>query len=280
MEYKAVIFFTYCFYTSVKGLELRLPNSIFLATAHDESALYRPLYKKIFNLPKAFLYNSIEERELIYKTFKTQGKISRLTCIGISEPDCNSVSFPNRFNEIQDNYILYLGRINSGKGYCELNRYFIDYKRRNPSDLKLLVVGKFDNGVKVTISDDIIYAGFVTDDERNIILSNAKILINPSKYESLSLSILESMIARTPILVNGNCDVLKGQCIRSNAGLYYTNYMEFEYGLNFILNNEEAYREMCENGYKFVKENYDWDTVVENVTSLIYEINYEPKENN
>jgi glycosyltransferase involved in cell wall biosynthesis len=142
------------------------------------------------------------------------------------------------------------------------------------------VVGKFDNGVKVTISDDIIYAGFVTDDERNIILSNAKILINPSKYESLSLSILESMIARTPILVNGNCDVLKGQCIRSNAGLYYTNYMEFEYGLNFILNNEEAYREMCENGYKFVKENYDWDTVVENVTSLIYEINYEPKENN
>ncbi|MGN0155977.1 MAG: glycosyltransferase, partial [Lachnospiraceae bacterium] len=86
--------------------------------------------------------------------------------------------------------------------------------------------------------------------------------------ESLSLVILESMALKRPILVNGNCAVLKGQCIRSNAGLYYENYYEFEAALNYILSNKEAYREMCQNGYNFVKDNYSWDTIVENVYEL------------
>ncbi|MGC4085878.1 MAG: hypothetical protein QM736_28070 [Vicinamibacterales bacterium] len=30
-----------------------------------------------------------------------------------------------------------------------------------------------------------------------------------------------------PVLANATCDVLNGQCIRSNAGLYYDNPQEF-----------------------------------------------------
>jgi glycosyltransferase involved in cell wall biosynthesis len=97
----------------------------------------------------------------------------------------------------------------------------------------------------------------------------------PSEYESLSLVILESMMAKRPVLVNGNCAVLKGQCIRSNAGLYYTDYFEFEYGLNYILSNNEVYRQMCENGYEFVKRVYNWDNVVDDVSGLIEELNNE-----
>ena len=77
---------------------------------------------------------------------------------------------------------------------------------------------------------------------------------------------------KRPVLVNGKCSVLKGQCIRSNAGLYYTSYFEFEAALNYILNNKEAYIKMCDNGYRVVKENYDWNTIIDNVASLIEEI--------
>ena len=42
--------------------------------------------------------------------------------------------------------------------------------------------------------------------------------------------------------------------------------------MNYILNNEGAYNEMCENGSKFVRENYNWDKVVRNVASLIEEL--------
>jgi glycosyltransferase involved in cell wall biosynthesis len=254
------------------GLKLGLKNSIFMPTAHDDANLHMPLYKKVFESAYAYLYNSIEERDLIYETFKTQDKPSRLTCVGIDEPDWDDGGFPERFSEYKDNYILYVGRVSMGKNVSELNRFFTEYKKRNPSDLKMIVAGKIDDEMNMKFSNDILYAGFVTDMERNELIRNAKLLVMPSKYESLSLVILESMIARRPVLCNGKCEVLKGQCKRSNAGLYYTNYFEFEYELNFMLNNKEEYSQMCENGYSFVKNNYDWDKVVESITGLINDI--------
>ena len=47
------------------------------------------------------------------------------------------------------------------------------------------------------------------------------LLIMPSYFESLSMVALEAWALGRPVLANGRCDVLKGQCIRSNAGLYY-----------------------------------------------------------
>ena len=144
----------------------------------------------------------------------------------------------------------------------------------------MVVVGKVDEGVKIRHSKDIIYVGFVTEEEKGAILQNAKFLVMPSKYESLSLVILESMAAGRPVLVNGRCEVLKGQCIRSNAGLYYTNYFEFEAAINDILNNDEADQQMCENGRHFVKNTYDWNKIVMEIGSLIEEIEDNVKSNN
>ena len=38
---------------------------------------------------------------------------------------------------------------------------------------------------------------------------------------------LEAWALGKPVLANGRCDVLRGQCVRSNAGLYYENFEEF-----------------------------------------------------
>ena len=80
------------------------------------------------------------------------------------------------------------------------------------------------------------------------------------------------MAAGRPVLVNGRCAVLKGQCLRSNAGLYYTDFFEFEAGLNYILSSEEEYRQMCENGYRFVRDYYSWDKVITDICGLIGEL--------
>ena len=54
-------------------------------------------------------------------------------------------------------------------------------------------------------------------------MAAAELLIMPSYFESLSMVALEAWALGRPVLANGRCDVLKGQCIRSNAGLYYEN---------------------------------------------------------
>ena len=270
-KYEAVIFFTYAYYPTVKGIGLHLKKSILIPTAHDEPSVYYPIYRGVFQAARAILYNSVEEKEFIIEQFHTERKPSRLTCVGIDIPD-DKGNLPEKLQEYKDNYIVYVGRVSKSKNFCELNRNFIEYKKRYPSQLKMVVVGKIDEGMVLYHSKDIIYMGFVSESEKNAILKNAKLLVMPSLYESLSLVILESMALGKPILVNGKCAVLKGQCIRSNAGLYYTNYFEFEACLNYIFSNADAYIQMCENGCDFVRKNYDWNKVVTEVKNLIEEI--------
>ena len=59
----------------------------------------------------------------------------------------------------------------------------------------------------------------------------------PSYFESLSMVALEAWALGRPVLANGRCDVLKGQCIRSNAGLYYESYEEFVEALYSLESN-------------------------------------------
>ena len=112
----------------------------------------------------------------------------------------------------------------------------------------------------------------MTREEKLDYMNNAKILILPSKNESLSIVVLESFLCRVPVIVNGLCPVLKGQCIRSNAGLYYTNYNEFEKELTLLLEDNELRDVLGANGEKFVEKTYAWDKVIENVNSLICEV--------
>ena len=71
------------------------------------------------------------------------------------------------------------------------------------------------------------HLGFCSDEDKFDALAAADLLIMPSYFESLSMVALEAWALGRPVLANGRCDVLKGQCIRSNAGLYYESYEEF-----------------------------------------------------
>ena len=87
-------------------------------------------------------------------------------------------------------------------------------------------------------------------------------MIMPSVFESLNIAILESWLCGTPVLVNGRCDVLKAQCRRSNGGLWYDNYTEFEACLTFLLNNEDTSATMARNGKSYVEQNYGWEKII------------------
>ena len=65
------------------------------------------------------------------------------------------------------------------------------------------------------------HLGFLADQDKFDAMAAADLLIMPSYFESLSMVALEAWALGRPVLANGRCDVLKGQCIRSNAGLYY-----------------------------------------------------------
>jgi len=63
--------------------------------------------------------------------------------------------------------------------------------------------------------------------------------------------------------------VLRGHCRKSNAGLYFEDYFEFEGALNYMLKNEEGYAKLCEGGSRYIDENYRWDVIVSKIKALV-----------
>jgi hypothetical protein len=63
------------------------------------------------------------------------------------------------------------------------------------------------------------------------------------------------------VLANGRCDVLKGQCIRSNAGLYYESFEEFVETLYTIESNRPLNRALGANGRAFYDAHYAWPVI-------------------
>lgn len=266
-NYDVIIFMTYLYYTTYFGIHIAPEKSILIPTAHDEPPIYLNIFNSVFHLPRFIGYNTIDEKKFIIKRFNNVYKESDILGVGIDIPeDLESISIKERF-DIDRDYILYVGRIDESKGCKELFEYFNQYIKDIGRDVKLVLMGK--PVMEIPKDRNIISLGFVTDEEKFNGIMQSKLVIIPSKYESLSMILLESMKLNKPVLVNGQCEVLKTHCKKSNAGLYYTNYTEFKECLELLLENENLSTKMGENGERYVYDNYDWDVIIAKLTNAI-----------
>lgn len=265
-HYKVIFFVTYLYYTTVMGLLKDFDNAVLIPTVHDEPAVYLRLFDKVFASAKAFIWNTEEEKTFAQKRFPfLENKAGEVVGLGIQKPQGTLPPIPESI--ANSPYIVYAGRIEAGKGCTKLFSYFQRYKKRFPGDLKLVLLGKA--AMEIPKSQDIIHLGFVSEEMKFAIMQQALLLVLFSKYESLSMVVLESMIMGRPVLVNEECEVLKGHCVRSNAGLYFGNYPEFEGALNYLQTHKEQYETMCRNGEKYVEYNYQWPVIIRKYQNII-----------
>ena len=136
---------------------------------------------------------------------------------------------------------------------------FIRYKKKYPSPLTLVLVGQ--SFMTIPNHPAIIQAGFVDEDVKARLLMNAKALLMPSPYESLSMVTLESMAVGVPVIANADCEILRDHIESSQAGYTYRTYDEFETAITNILTQDVS--EMAENGRQYVLQNYTWQAVLD-----------------
>ena len=265
-EYEAIIVVTYLYYTAVKSI-VRIKNkAIFIPTAHQEPFIHFDMYKKVFGAADAYVFLTDEEKDLVHSIFHNEDVPYEVMGVGVEVPEVvDSERFKKKYN--LDNYLIYVGRIDEGKDCPRLFKYFLEYKRRVKNDLKLVLMGKAV--CDIPKSPDIISLGFVSEEDKFDGIKGAKALILPSKFESLSISVLEAMTLSVPVIVNGICDVLKGHCVKSNGGLYYKNYFEFEGCINYMMEHPEEYAIMCKNARKYVEDYFQWDDIMKKFYRII-----------
>jgi glycosyltransferase involved in cell wall biosynthesis len=267
--YDATIFFTYLYFTSWAGIPAAWHRApiVFHPTAHDEPPLYLPLFDPMFRMASAFSYFTDEEADLVARRFRVKAPGA---VIGIGQ-DFHATADPDAFRAAHGlgdtPYLLYVGRVDPGKGSDELYDYFVAYKTRNPGPLRLVIVGE---PVKpLAPHPDLTVTGFVDDDMKQAAMAGAVALVHPSYFESFGMNLTESWIHGRPALVQGRCEVLDGQVRRAGGGIPYRGYAEFEAAVDRLSADPDLQRQLGEQGRRYVEANYRWDVVLDRYQELL-----------
>src|SRR4029450_5127023 len=205
------------------------------------------------------MYNSYEERAMIQAATHNEQVPGVVVGIGSEIPATSDAPRFRKKFDIRRPFAIYVGRVDENKGCKELFDFFQRYAATFPRGLDLVLVGSAI--MSVPQHPRIHHLGFVDDIDKFDAIAASDLLIMPSFFESLSMVALEAWALGKPVLANAKCDVLKGQCIRSNAGLYYESGAEFVETLRAIEFNKWIAGSLGKNGRQYYRDNYDWPVV-------------------
>ncbi len=261
-RYELLVFFTYLYYPTVYGLPIAPDKSVLIPTAHDEPPLKLDIYKEVFELPGSLIFNTESEELLVLDRFDAYKKMRETIGIGMQLLGLPDATAFRRKHKLANHFLLYAGRIDEGKGCGELLRFFRYYKeeRAAAGNLQLVFMGKLS--MKLPSARDIRYLGFLGEDEKLAAMAAATAVVIPSRLESLSIVALEAFSVGSPALVTAGSKVLVEHCRKSNAGLYYSDYNEFEAILDLLREDKLLARVMGKQGQAYIKENFGWEKLL------------------
>ena len=270
--YDYCLFFSYRYYHAYHGIRVAGPRAVLVPTAERDPALGLRIFGGSFRGVRALMYNSYEERALISAVSNNDAVPSVVVGIGSEVPEHPE---PQRFRQatgIEGPVLVYVGRIDENKGCRELFDYFQCYARLSPQ-LTLVLIGT--PVMPIPTHSRIRHLGYVTDEEKFDVMAAADLLVMPSHYESLSMVTLEAWALGRPVLANGRCDVLCGQCIRSNGGLYYESYEEFAETLHAIVSNSTLRNALGMNGRAYFNRHYTWPVIERKYLDMLDRLEHE-----
>ena len=253
------IFFTYRYYQTYHGLRTVNSRALLVPTAERDAAIGVSLFGSVFRGARAIMYNSLEERALIQEVAGNLDVPGDVVGVGSEvPPTADPLRFRRKFG-IDSRFAVYVGRIDENKGCKEMFEFFARYAAVHPRGVSLVLLGR--SIMRVPSSQRIHHLGFVSDQDKFDAIAAADLLIMPSYYESLSMVSLEAWSLGRPILANGHRDVLRGQCIRSNGGLYYESYEEFAEALRLLERDRHLNAVLGQNGQAYFRRHYAWPVV-------------------
>jgi glycosyltransferase involved in cell wall biosynthesis len=273
--YDYVLAFSYRYYHAWHVAQ-RLPaRTVLVPTAERDPAVALEIFKPVFRGVAAVMYNSPEEQAMIRGAAANADVPGVVVGVGSDVPQRTD---PARFRAsfgIRRPFAVYIGRIDENKGCGELFDYYLRYAAVFPRGLDLVLIGSAV--MPVPTHSRIHHLGFLDDRDKFDALAAADLLIMPSYYESLSMVTLEAWALGRPVLANGRCDVLKGQCIRSNAGLYYERFEEFIEALYALESNGPLHARLGENGREFFRRHYGWPVIEGKYLDTLQRLQKEPR---
>ncbi len=250
-------FYPYLYHTTTEGLaSATTALRVLHPAAHNEAIFNLDYIGDAFRKADALIYHTDSEKKMVEERH------------GVAATPNLTLGAPYRLapsktigdeRVLAGHYILYVGRVDPQKGVSLLAEYFLIYKERHPSDLKLAIAGPVI--IPPNLNEDIVLFGTVDEATKAALLENTLALVQPSIHESFSIVLMESWEMKRPVIVHGECAATVEHVEKSEGGLIFDDYPSFEAILELLLEDPNIADELGANGYEYAHNLYFEDNI-------------------
>ncbi|MFA5925523.1 MAG: glycosyltransferase family 4 protein [Parcubacteria group bacterium] len=247
-------------------------------------------------------YLRLGERIILNVPDKTISVTDHLRNIGLEKYGRDSLVIPNGVTVFKkassldvfkkwplkkNKYALAVSRLVAHKEIHTLIQAFINLKAQEKIDkeFKLVVAGggsytdDYVRELKAMIRGrkDIVFAGVQRGEKLAALYKNAAFYAQPSRAEGLSLALLESMgMGLAPLVsdIPENLSAIHENGFVFRVGDTFDLMSKFEY----LVNHPLKAKAMGEKARRMVKEEYNWDKIVDEIESVYHQVVLEKRE--
>ncbi|MFC0082158.1 glycosyltransferase family 4 protein [Aciditerrimonas ferrireducens] len=263
-----VCFYPYLYYPTVRAIGRVPMPAVLHPAAHDEPALYLPVFGRTFASADALCYHTEAERRLVQQVYPETAATPQLVLgLGVATPPPARRPGGEVLGLGDRPYLVSVGRVDEHKGSVMLARFFAAYKERHPGPLALALVGPV--AAEVPAHPDVVVTGVLDEQDKRDVVADALVAVSPSALESFSLVVLEAWTLGVPVMVNGTCGPTRGHCEHAGGGLWFTSYEEFEVGLERLLADPVLRRTLGQAGRAYVDRHYRWPVLIDRYLAFL-----------
>jgi glycosyltransferase involved in cell wall biosynthesis len=257
----------YLFWPAVHAVPRLGRRVIFHSAAHDEPELHLPIMGPVFEAVGGFAYNSYSEQALVERTFPIAhlpaSVIGATVVEGSGDLETARAALGLAPGE---RFVLCVGRVERAKGSHVLAELWQLYRSRRPGAPRLVFLGPVHEALETDSA--VVVAGRQPEEVKWGALKASEFVITPSAWESFSLVVLEAWLAGSPVVVNSRCAATMEHCHRSQGGLWFFDYADFETVADRLLADRSVRERLVANGQAYSQRVFNWSAIVDRYALL------------
>lgn len=189
---------------------------------------------------------SIDKQKIfvIYPSYKDTTPTLKITKFNINYP-----------------YLLYIGTLEPRKNIQLILNAFVTLQKNKTIPHKLILCGKkgwlYDDIFKTIknnhLEDEVIYLGYITNEEKKWLFQHSDVFIYPSFYEGFGIPVIEAMANGCPVITSNVSSLPE---VVGQAGIQINPFSkeQLTQSIEKVLTDSKLRRSMIEKGYKQIQQ--------------------------